>query len=313
LSSEPFYSKPEQQHSAAASIFFKAAYYGVRNAAYEAGTKVTQKVTQAPVKSYADYAPGIGLGNKQVPITQFRTDLFSDAVRENTKGLKQNLASGRILNEGMTPGKYFKDAVVKGNVDPIKDSVTGKEGANHGVAAIRGLLLGFVGFDIFRNTKKTHDIMASREDGSPESQQQTRDETGKAFLKYLARGAITWELGTIGAAVGAALLPVALGPLSLGAIAGGALFAVAGQKLIDKLFKTGSHDQIHQLEDPNNPQKTMELPTEKGQKMVTDFLGVGHTKPSPEEPVKPPEEVDSVAGQEGGGSFPPQLPTQPTV
>lgn len=230
----------------------RAVRYGVRDASYFAGDRLASRLTSSGASlQYPSYGSLFALGNQQVPVTEFKPRVFSDAVKNNLNGVKENIRSGRLLSQHYSPAGFAKTAFGEGNFGAIRDAAKGKDGALYGTAAVRSLLYGLVGYDIFKNTKRTYDVLSANEDGSDASRQETLKGTGKALLNYTARGAVTWEAGSLGAAVGAAVLPFSLGPISLGAVAVGAVFAVAAQTVYDKTFSTGVHDDIPRApEDP---------------------------------------------------------------
>ncbi|HEY9745103.1 MAG TPA: hypothetical protein V6C99_02670 [Oculatellaceae cyanobacterium] len=195
----------------------------------------------AAIKTYSDW---LRLGNQSIGFKDLNWNNYRSTVQQNLKNFRNpfQLDSAKKLAQADTWKTYGRQTLWNANVKPIQALFEKRTGKDWGTGLSRIFGVGFMGFDVVKNTKRTYD--------------ETKDptETAIAAGKYTARAVATWELAGIGMAIGKALLPVAaFGTLPIGGILVGALFATFGQNLLDPILKTGNHDP-HQDKKKTQPQ-----------------------------------------------------------
>jgi hypothetical protein len=193
------------------------------------------------------------LGAKQVDIRDLATkegawNQYSNAVKDNIGKFKTAISKQNILNffHDVTPKSYLRDTVVGNNIKPIKDLVTNSPNRQIGTGVFQTVALGLLGYDALKHTHDAYLSAKAKEDGTFKSKLNTYKETAVAFGKYAFRNIATWEAAGVGAAIGRAVVPLALGPVSLGGIAVGTVVGIAAQKALDHTMKTGSQDPVQQ-------------------------------------------------------------------
>jgi len=206
--------------------------------AQEQSSKITTKMAANASKAVT-YADRFNLGQQQVPIHKLSRERLSAAFQSNIQGGADSIKpSGGV-------GNYFKNTVVRGNVQPITNMFTNPQNREVGTGLLRSVGLGFMGFDIFKNARIAYRHAKAQEDGTFRSKLRTYAQTAKAAAKYTARDGTGWEFAAIGATLGKAVLPIALGGISFGGIILGAVFGLAAEKALDKVLHTGKHDPNH--------------------------------------------------------------------
>lgn len=206
------------------------------------------------------YSELLHLGNEQTPVNKLSWNRLSDNVQSNLKNFKEWIKPNNIKDffaHTSTSG-YLKNTVYRGNIQPIKDMGTAakRTDGDVGTGVFKTLGMSLLGFDVVRHGYDAYKNAKSQEDGSLKSKWHTAAATVKETGKYAARDGTSWEFAGIGAAIGKAILPVAIGGVSLGGIAAGALLGLLAEKGMDKLLHTGDKD-------PNN-KKGDDDPVEDG-------------------------------------------------
>ena len=216
------------------------------NGATKAGEPFQKAIRSHATPEFGtSYSQILHLGEKQVSVSDWSWSKHKEAIGKNIKEFREYLKPdqrGRFFEE-TTGKKYFKETLVKDNFKPIKDLVTNKPGAEVGTGAVRSVGIGVMGLDVFRKTKAAYKAARKKEDGSVKSKLNTFKETATAFGKYAFRDGTTWEAASAGAAIGRAVIPLALGGISIGGVLLGALSAIGVQKLLDKALDTKSASQ----------------------------------------------------------------------
>lgn len=244
--------------------------------------KAGQAVTTAPEKAAAEqlskkfgnhtvasgakptavsYSEMFKLDSKHFSPKEFTWSKYKQTVNENLQAAKHSLKTdgAKGFFQGVTPKSYFKNTVIENNIKPFRDVVNNSPDKQVGTAAIRAGAMGLMGFDVLKHTNDAYKMAKAKEDGSIGSKLHTLKETSTAFGKYVVRDGGTWEAAGIGAAIGKAVIPMALGGVSLGGIAAGALVGLAAQRMLDKTLKTGSRDPVQQAKQKEKLRKqTME-------------------------------------------------------
>ena len=188
------------------------------------------------------------LGTKQVPLQELNKESFSSTVKSNVGQLTDSLKAenrGEFFKD-VTAKDYLKKTVVNENIKPIKELVTNHPNQEIGTGLFRTAAVSLMGLDVLKHTREAYKQAKAKENGSILSQWSTAAETTKAFCKYSFRDGTSWEAAGVGAAIGKAIIPIALGGISLGGIAVGALAGVATEQVLDKVLNTGKHDPIKQ-------------------------------------------------------------------
>ncbi|MCE3235345.1 MAG: hypothetical protein K0Q50_1525 [Vampirovibrio sp.] len=177
---------------------------------------------------------------------EFNWSNYTETVNRNLATFKQNIQTdgGKHFFKGVSPKGYVKNTVIENNIKPFRDVWNNAPDKQIGTAAIRAGAMGLMGFDVLKHTHDAYKLAKAKEDGSIRSKLHTLKETTTAFGKYSVRDGATWEAAGIGAAIGKAVIPVALGGVSLGGIAAGALVGLGVQRMLDKTLKTGSKDPV---------------------------------------------------------------------
>jgi hypothetical protein len=194
-----------------------------------------------PPKNYSDL---FHLGRDQIPVGEVSWSKYTQAVNNNLKPFKDAIQSKNVGHffKNVTPKGYLKETVVESNIRPIKDLVTNSPNKQIGTGVFQTAAIGLMGYDVVKHGYDAYQNAKAKEDGSFKSKLNTYKETAVALGKYTFRDGATWEAAGVGAAIGRAVLPLALGPVSLGGIAVGALVGLAAQKGLDYAMKTGDKD-----------------------------------------------------------------------
>lgn len=211
------------------------------------GGKLGSPSAASEIKPTAvSYSELLKLKSESFSLKEASWPKYSETVKTNVETLKQSVRADGVksLFQGVTPKNYFKNTVIENNVKPFRDVWNNAPDKQIGTAAIRAGAMGLMGFDVLKHTHDAYKLAKAKEDGSLRSKLHTLKETTTAFGKYTVRDGATWEAAGLGAAIGKAVIPIALGGVSLGGIAAGALVGLAAQKMLDKTLKTGSKDPV---------------------------------------------------------------------
>ncbi len=227
---------------------------GIKPMSGEASASAS-KAAEAP-KTYSEI---MKLGTKNLSPNELNWSNYTQAVKQNTQGFRSAIQSGNARN-------FFKDVSLKGyvtgtlgekNFKPIKDVLTHNPNTEWGTATIRTAAAGLMGYDVMKHTSDAYKLAKAKEDGTFKSRLNTLKATGSAFTKYTLRDGATWEAAGMGAAIGRAVIPIALGGVSMGGIAVGALVGIGAQKLLDRALKTGNRDPVQQQKKRNKEASNM--------------------------------------------------------
>ncbi len=203
------------------------------------------------------YSDIFHLGTQQVPLQEVNAQRFGSTVKSNVGQMTESLKPenrGAFFKD-VTAKDYLQKTVVNENINPVKDLIKNNPGQEIGTGLFRTAAVSFMGLDVIKHTSEAYKQAKAQEHGSILGQWRTALETTKAFCKYTVRDGTSWEAAGVGAAIGKAILPIALGGISLGGIAIGALAGVATEKVLDKVMNTGKHDPVNQQANTNPEMK----------------------------------------------------------
>jgi hypothetical protein len=209
----------------------------------KAGQTSTTDIKPLP----STYSELFHLGREQVPLQKLSPSTYAQTVERNVKPFRDAIQSKNIGDffKGVTPQSYLKDTVIDRNIRPIKDLVTNNPNKQVGTGIFQTAALGLMGYDVLKHTADAYKHAKAQEDGTLKSKLNTYKEATKAFGKYTVRDGASWESAGVGAAIGRALIPIALGGVSLGGIAVGAAVGLGAQKVLNHVLKTGEQDPIN--------------------------------------------------------------------
>lgn len=212
--------------------------YGINN--------ITQAADGA--KQLHSYSDILHLKNNKIAMKDLSWSKYAETVKGNTRGFMTAIKPTEVKGffYDTTAKKYMKETLIKGNTQPVKELFSNNPNKEIGSGLFRlgaGVL---TGYDVLKHTRDAYRTAKAQEDGSFKSRLHTYKETGVAFTKYVIRDAATWEAAGFGAAIGRAVIPLALGGLPIGGIAIGALVGLAAQRVLDSALKTGSKDPVQQ-------------------------------------------------------------------
>lgn len=207
-------------------------------------TAVTPSVSDKAATVPKTYSELFKLGTSQLKPGEMTWSNYSKTVRQNLEQYRHG--APKNLFKDVSLKSYVNGTLVEKNFRPIQDAVTNRASTEWGTVAFRTAAAGLMGFDVFKHTNDAYKLAKAKEDGSLKGTLNTFKESGKAFGKYTFRDGATWEAAAVGAAVGKAVIPVALGSVSLGGVAVGALVGIGAQKMLDKALKTGDKDPVQQ-------------------------------------------------------------------
>lgn len=164
------------------------------------------------------------------------------------KGINKNFERflDPTLRQNLTFGSFLKQLVWGDNVKTIseplgteiKNAVTGEETGKvkSCTSLLRTISLGVFLWGILSKTQDAYRVAKSEEDGSFLSKLLTIGKTAYAFVTQSIKGLISWELGTIGFAIGMALIPVGGIPGFIAGAIGSGLFGAISYKLLSQVI-----------------------------------------------------------------------------
>jgi hypothetical protein len=225
------------------------------------------------------YSNLLKLENRQIPAGELTWSKYTQTVRSNLSPFREAIKPKNIGNffKDVTPKSYFKETVIENNIKPIKDLVTNSPNKQVGTGLFQTAAIGLMGYDVVKHTYDAYQNAKAKEDGSFKSKLNTYKEAAVAMGKYTFRDGATWEAAGVGAAIGRAVLPLALGPVSLGGIAVGALVGLAAQKALDSAMKTGDKDPAEK----ETAQRKQKAEQEKSQKALSAKSNNGQAQQNP--------------------------------
>jgi hypothetical protein len=216
----------------------------ISNAHQSAASKLGFSTTVASEAAKGvSYSELLHLGQQQTNVHQVTWNAYKKDVQANLSEFKKRIKPGSGAGFFDTsPKNYLKNTVWRLNIDPSKQLIKNSHNKELGTSLFRTAAVGLLGYDVYKHTADAYTRNKALEDGTWKSKWCTCRETAKAFGKYSFRDGASWEVAGVGAAVGKALVPIALGGISLGGIAVGALAGVAAEKCLDHALKTGDQD-----------------------------------------------------------------------
>jgi len=207
-------------------------------------------VEKAAPKAAMSYSELLRLDNKQTPLSRFSWDSYASNTKSNLQDARHWAKPENIKNyfSHTNLSDYAKRTVVAGNAQPIKELATNPENKDIGTGVFRTIGMSVLGYDVIKHTYQAYKTNKAQEDGSFKSKLHTYKEASKAFGKYFTRDGTSWEVAGLGAAVGKAILPLAIGGVSVGGVVIGALAGLLAEKGMDKLLHTGKHDPMQPVQ-----------------------------------------------------------------
>jgi hypothetical protein len=220
----------------------------------ELGGKAAAGSVNASAAKVMTYSDLFHLGTKQTPIHKMSWERLINTIKFNVREFGPWMKPSNIGRFfAHTNGKeYLKKTVLNANFQPVKDLTHTNSNRQIGTGLVRTFVLGLMGYDVLKHTHTAYQHAKAQEDGTFKSKLHTYKETSKAFGKYSLRDGTSWEVMGVGAAIGRAILPIAICGVSAGGIIIGALAGILAERAMDKLLHTGAHDPV---QPPAKPEK----------------------------------------------------------